>query len=226
MHICNHCGNRYKTKRAHQDHYMFCNFYHNALEPNTSMEKCMSIPDMNVMFYYLQHLCKKVSKLEKDNAKLLAHIGRKQDKTHIISWLNENVQGMEICDWASNINYDELFQNVFDNGLEHTLYVILERYSVKECIKSVGNKFQYLCVYHKNKWELWNNNRMMYILNHITNVFLDLFNNWTSEHKTLVVDDPKKSVEYYNKFAPANLNKIYLKLINAMKDQNRQSILL
>lgn len=225
MYNCNHCGNKYKTKKAHQEHDIFCNFYHNALGPNTPMEKCITTPNMDIVFYYLQHLCKKVDKLEKDNAKLMTHIGRKQDKTQVISWLNENIQGVDIGDWTARIDYDNLFHGILENGIEQVLLDIIDS-DITNTIKCVGNKFQYLCVYHKHEWSVWDNSRIVYILDHISNVFLDIFTKWSSEHETLINDDTEEYLKHYNKIVPRNLNKIYENVIVKMKDNCKQSILL
>jgi hypothetical protein len=213
MHSCIHCGNKYKTKKAYGEHYTFCNFYHNALKPNTPIEECITTPKMDIVFYYLQHLCKKIDKLENDNEKLMAHIGRKQDKTQIISWLNENIQGVDISDWTEKIDYDNMFPNILKNGIEYVLSEIVDNYEIHKTIKCVGNKFQYFCVYHKNEWKLWSNSKIIYILDHISNVFLDIFTKWSSEHQSLVLDDTEQYMQNYNKIVPRNLNKIYENII-------------
>lgn len=225
MHTCNHCRNKYKTKKAYEDHNTFCNFYHTALEPNTPMEQCITTPNMDIVFYYLKHLCKKVDKLENDNAKLMAHIGRKQDKTQIISWLNENIQGVDISDWTTQIDYDGMLQCILTNGIEQVLLDIIDNCDINNTIKCVGNKFQYFCVYHKNEWKLWDNSKIVYILDHISNVFLDIFTKWTSNNQSLLLDDPDQYLKNYNKIVPANLNKIYTNVIGKMKENCKQTIM-
>ena len=143
----------------------------------------------------------------------------------LISWLNENIQGVDIGDWTARIDYDNLFHGILENGIERVLLDIIDN-DITNTIKCVGNKFQYFCVYHKHEWSVWDHSRIVYILDHISNVFLDIFTKWSSEHETLINDDTEEYLKHYNKIVPRNLNKIYGNVIDKMKENCKQSILL
>lgn len=226
MYECSHCGKKYKTKRIYQEHYSFCNFYNVALNSDENSSITFNVPDTNVLMFYMQQMCKKIDKLEKENVYLKSHIAKRQDKNSIINWLNENEKGENIKHLIDSVDYTEYIMLVINHNLQLGVWQILKNVKIRQSIRCIGNKYQFFCIYENDKWLLCDKERIESLICSICNNISTCFMQWGMKTK-LIEQDMDMYIEYNRRIlGPPNLSSVYTNIIGRIREECSQSIVM
>ena len=218
---CNFCSRNYKEKFNYERHYSFCEFINKSnREQNNVLETADTLPTQLQMYRWMQELAVRVTKLEKENAKLKQV---QRQKIDIVNWLNQSIKpDITFHEWIIQYVFkmipdvlDIVYKNNLLTGFNHLFEKAFNKITMeKSPIRAFDNKPNTFYIYSKvlsetnqenkeNQWTMILNSDFDKYLNQIANHFIVQFRNcWflVNEEKIETEEAYKDMyVNYYQK---------------------------
>jgi hypothetical protein len=101
---CDICGKNYHEKFNLDRHVTYCTFLHQSKRERDNQAELESepLPDLKMLYRWMQDMALKIEKLEKENRKLRG-VERQQEKMDITIWLRQQTPSQSFASWISSV---------------------------------------------------------------------------------------------------------------------------